>query len=78
MYFEQCTGFNLNRWAKEINVSDFIKHNYTAYYGDAEFLEGPTERTCDINNQIKELLKKESENGGVLDIDTDTISSLAS
>ena len=78
MYFEQWNGFNLNRWDKEINVSDFIKHNYTAYYGDAEFLEGPTERTCDINNQIKELLKKESENGGVLDIDTDTISSLAS
>lgn len=78
MFFEQWNGFNLNRWNKEINVSDFIKHNYTAYYGDSEFLEGPTARTCDINNQIKELLKKESENGGVLDIDTDTISSLAS
>ncbi len=78
MYFEQWNGFNLNRWDKEINVSDFIKHNYTPYFGDAEFLEGPTKRTTDINDQVKELLKKESENGGVLDIDTDTISSLTS
>ena len=78
MYFEQWKGFKLNRWDREINVSDFIKHNYTPYYGDAEFLEGPTERTTDINNQIKELLKQESENGGVLDIDTENISSLMS
>ena len=78
MYFEQWNGFKLNFWDREINVSDFIKQNYTAYYGDAEFLEGPTDRTCALNNKIKALQKQEIENGGVLDIDTDTISSILS
>ncbi|MBP3359269.1 MAG: formate C-acetyltransferase [Clostridia bacterium] len=76
MFFEQWNGFKINRWDKEINVSDFIKKNYTPYSGGSDFLEGPTDRTARLNGKIKELLKKEAENGGVLDIDTERISSL--
>ncbi len=76
MDFEQWKGFKTNVWNKEINVSDFIKKNYTMYTGDESFLSGPTERTKKLNEKIQELLKKETENGGVLDIDADRISSL--
>ena len=31
-------------WRNEIDVSDFIKKNYTQYDGDASFLSGPTAR----------------------------------
>ena len=78
MYFEQWNGFKLNTWDREINVSDFIKQNYTPYHGNADFLEGPTERTSELNKKIKDLQKKEIDNGGVLDIDTENISSLLS
>ena len=78
MYFEQWNGFKLNVWDREINVSDFIKQNYTAYHGTSDFLECPTERTTELNNKIKALQKEEIENGGVLDIDTETISSILS
>lgn len=76
MNFEQWNGFTKNIWNNEIDVSDFIKKNYTPYYGNGDFLEGPTERTKKINDRIKELLKKEAENGGVLDVDTERVSSL--
>jgi len=76
MNFEQWNGFTYNIWNNEIDVSDFIKKNYTPYYGNGDFLEGPTERTNKINNRIKELLKQEAENGGVLDVDTERVSSL--
>ena len=42
---EEWNGFKLGVWCDEINVSNFIKLNYTQYKGDASFLEGPTERT---------------------------------
>ncbi len=76
MNFEQWNGFTYNIWNNEIDVSDFIKKNYTPYYGNGDFLEGPTERTNKINDRIKELLKQEAENGGVLDVDTERVSSL--
>jgi len=76
MDFKQWEGFTRNRWNKEINVSDFIKSNYTLYEGDASFLACATERTERINKKVKELLVKEISNGGVLDIDTEHVSSL--
>jgi len=78
MKFSQWDGFKTNRWDQEINVSDFIKKNYTPYYGTHDFLEGPTERTQKMSETIKDLQKKEIENGGVVDIDTERISSLLS
>ncbi len=78
MDYKQWEGFKKNRWDKEINVQDFIKMNYTPYEGDGSFLKGATDRTKRINEKVKALLLEESKNGGVLDIDTDHISSLLS
>ena len=43
-------------WSTEINVRDFVSHNITPYYGDASFLEGPTERTKAVWNRCLEAL----------------------
>ncbi|MEE1491767.1 MAG: pyruvate formate lyase family protein, partial [Massilioclostridium sp.] len=63
-------------WNKEINVRDFIVSNYTPYDGDESFLVGPTERTVKLWDEVKELMNKEREAGGVLDIDEHTISTI--
>ena len=69
-------GFKGETWKNEINVKDFIKSNYTPYLGDSSFLKGPTKRTKDLMQKLNSLFKKEREKGGVLDIDTTTVSSL--
>lgn len=71
-------GFKPGRWNKEIDVRDFIQQNYTPYSGDESFLCGTTDRTNYLNKKYEELRKKESEKGGVLDIDTENVSSLLS
>ena len=63
-------------WNKEINVRDFIVSNYAPYDGDDCFLVGPTERTVKLWDKVKELMNKEREAGGVLDIDEHTISTI--
>ena len=77
MDFEQWKGFKKGDWRSEINVRDFIQHNYTPYEGDDSFLAGPTEKTTKLWNEVLDLYKKEHEaKGGVLDIDTKTISTI--
>ncbi|MGN0457709.1 MAG: formate C-acetyltransferase [Eubacterium sp.] len=71
-------GFNQGVWCDGIDVSNFIKMNYTQYDGDASFLEGPTERTNVEMARVKELLIKENEKGGVLDVDTERVLSILS
>ena len=78
MDFKQWNGFNKGDWQKEINVRDFIQSNYTPYTGDSSFLTTPTKKTTMLWNKVLELYKKEKENGGVLDIDTKTISTITS
>lgn len=75
---EAWRNFKEGVWCDEINVSNFIKLNYTAYDGDSSFLEGATDRTKDVLEQVKELLIKENENGGVLDVDTEKVLSILS
>ncbi len=65
-------------WKREINVRDFIQKNYTPYDGDDTFLAGPTEKTNTLWAQVMDLTKQEREAGGVLDMDTKTISTLVS
>lgn len=65
-------------WEKEINVRDFIQKNYTPYDGDDSFLEGATEDTKALWEQVLELSKEERERGGVLDMDTKVISTITS
>ncbi len=76
--YEGWQGFQSGTWVQEVNVRSFIKHNYTPYDGDEAFLEGATERTKQLWAQVLELTKKERENGGVLDMDTDIISTITS
>ena len=78
MKFEQWNKFQPGDWQKEINVRDFIQNNYTPYEGDSSFLKGTTEKTQQLWDEVLELYKKEKEsNGGVLDIDTKTVSTVA-
>ncbi len=71
-------GFKAGKWQEEINVRDFIQQNYTPYEGDSSFLAGATERTSRLMSKLNALLRLEKEYGGVLDIDTTTVSSLTS
>lgn len=71
-------NFNRGDWCEKIDVSDFIRRNYTPYYGDASFLAGPTERTTRLWEHVKMLLKIEQERGGVFDVDTTRASSILS
>ena len=78
MEFKQWNGFKGGDWKEEINIRDFIQHNYTPYEGDSNFLEKTTEKTDKLWNEVLELYKKEHESeGGVLDIDTKTISTVS-
>ncbi len=78
MDFKQWTGFNKGAWTDEINVRDFIQNNYTEYNGDSSFLAGATERTKTVFKKVQNLFALERQFGGVLDIDTATVSSLNS
>ena len=71
-------GFKGGKWQDEINVRDFIQHNYTEYTGDDSFLEGATKRTQKLMKKVESLFELERQFGGVLDIDTTTASSLTS
>ena len=76
--FDAWKGFETATWTHEINVRSFIRHNYTPYVGDESFLEEPTENTTALWNQATDLFRQEREAGGVLDMDTEIISSITS
>jgi formate C-acetyltransferase len=79
MNFEQWNKFKKGDWQSEINVRDFIQNNYTPYEGNADFLANTTSKTQKLWDKVLELYKKEKEStGGVLDIDTKTISTINS
>ena len=66
---KEWEGFKEGPWTEEINVSDFIKRNYTKYDGNEDFLEGTTEKTDKVWGKCSELLKEELKKH-VLDVDT--------
>ena len=76
--FEQWNGFEGRLWKEEINVRDFIQKNYKPYDGDESFLAGPTEATNKLWGILQKLQKEERAKGGVLDMDTDIVSTLTS
>ncbi len=78
MIHENWNGFNGGVWQEEINVRNFIQENYKEYRGDEAFLSKATERTDKLMAKVQELFRKERAKGGVLDIDTETVSSLTS
>ncbi len=75
---QEWRRFTGGQWEREINVRDFINKNYIPYYGDGSFLEGPTQATLDLWEQVSALKKREIENGGVLDMDTKVVSTITS
>ena len=77
MEFEQWKDFDKNgNWTKEIDVRDFIQRNYTPYEGDDSFLANATPKTEKLWNKVLDLYEKERKNGGVLDADTKTPSTI--
>ena len=76
--YDGWKGFESGTWTKEINVRSFIKHNFTPYDGNEDFLVGPTKATTDLWEQVMDLTKQERDAGGVLDMDTKVISTIAS
>ncbi|MBE5842552.1 MAG: formate C-acetyltransferase [Butyrivibrio sp.] len=73
---EQWRGFKGNKWTDEVNVRDFIQNNYQPYDGDESFLADATDATDKLWGKLQELQKKERENGGVLECETEVVSSL--
>ncbi|MBE6054263.1 MAG: formate C-acetyltransferase [Clostridium sartagoforme] len=73
---QEWINFKEGQWTKSIDVRNFIQLNYTPYTGDDNFLVGATDATKKLWEEVSELFKKERENGGVLDVDTETISGI--
>jgi formate C-acetyltransferase len=76
--FKQWHGFEGRIWKEEINVRDFIQKNYQPYDGDESFLADPTPATDKLWGVLQGLQKEERANNGVLDMETEVVSSLTS
>ena len=73
---EAWEGFEPGTWTDEVDVRDFIQRNYTPYEGDESFLAGPTERTRELWATVMDLFAQERAQGGVLDMDTKTVTGI--
>ena len=71
-------GFQGAKWTDEVNVREFIQNNYTQYDGTEDFLAAPTEATDKLWGRLQELQKEERKKGGVLECETEIVSSLTS
>lgn len=76
MDFTAWNGFRKGEWSEKIAVRDFIQRNYTPYTGEADFLADATPRTKALMEKCNALFKAEREKGGVLDVDTEHVTSL--
>ncbi len=76
--FKQWNGFEGRIWKEEINVRDFIQKNYQPYDGDESFLADPTPATDKLWGILQGLQKEERAKNGVLDMETEVVSSLTS
>jgi len=75
---ENWQGFKSGNWQGEIDVRNFIQKNYVPYDGDDAFLVEPTDRTKAVWEKCRELLDRENDKGGVLDVDTEVVSTTIS
>ena len=72
-------GFVTGRWCEEeIDVREFIQLNYTPYEGNDSFLADATDNTKKLWDQVMTFMKREREAGGVLDMDTEVVSTITS
>ena len=75
---EEWKGFKVGDWCDEINVRDFILSNFTLYEGDDTFLQNATDATIKLAEIVNKLNEEERKAGGVLDADTDIVSTITS
>ncbi len=75
---KEWSGFVGGRWTKEINVAEFIRVNYTPYLDGADFLAPATDATNALWAKLQVLQKEERAKGGVLDMDTEIVSTITS
>ena len=68
--------FQEGHWTSDVNVRDFIQHNYTEYHGNEDFLSDPTENTQILWDYLKSLQREERKKGGVLDMETEVVSGI--
>jgi formate C-acetyltransferase len=73
---EEWRGFKGTHWLDDVNVRDFIQNNYTPYEGNEDFLAGPTDATNTLWGKLQALQKEEHEHNGVLECETEVVSSL--
>lgn len=73
---EQWQGFKGTKWLDEVDVRDFIQNNYTPYDGDESFLVGPSKATEKLWDELQKLQKEERSKNGVLDMETEIVSSI--
>lgn len=71
-------GFTQGEWTGNINVRDFIVGNYTPYDGNEAFLSEASINTKKLWSKCKKLLRDEFLKGGVLNVDTKTVSGINS
>lgn len=71
-------SFKKGKWQKEVNVRDFIDQNINPYHGREDFLQGATTNTKELWDIVSNLTKQERDNGGVLDVDVNTPSTIIS
>ena len=74
--FKEWEGFEGRLWKEGIDVREFIQNNYKPYDGDESFLEGPTDATDKLWGELQKLQKEERAKGGVLDMETEVVSSI--
>ncbi len=63
MFEKAWEGFKGTAWKDSINVRAFIQENYAPYHGDDMFLEGATEASTKLWEQLTEMFKEERANG---------------
>lgn len=73
---KEWRSFTGTKWVDEVNMREFIQNNYTSYEGNEDFLAGPTKATKQLWDKLKELQKEERAKGGVLDMETEVVSSM--
>ena len=71
-------NFKPGKWQTRIDLRDFIQQNYLPYDGNGDFLAGATPRTKKLWDNCSQLLSQERSKDGVLDIDTDIVSTIIS
>jgi len=70
LYAEAWLGFKGTDWKEEINVRDFIQHNYTPYEGDESFLADATPATTALWEKVMAGIRIENATHAPVDFDT--------